>query len=69
MIRICILNVVPIRRGHQEHTVVFQYPVHFTDESGIVLESDHHGAENILRDLSRQGAPPPPSPDPKLTGE
>jgi hypothetical protein len=42
-------------------------------ESGIVLESDHHGAENILRDLSRQGvrqdAPPPPSPDPKLTGE
>jgi hypothetical protein len=37
-------------------------------ESGIVLESDHHGAENILRDLSRQGAPPPPSPDPKLTG-
>jgi circadian clock protein KaiC len=38
-------------------------------ESGIVLEGDHHGAENILRDLSRQGAPPPPSPDPKLTGE
>ena len=38
-------------------------------ESGIVLESDHHGAENILRDLSRQGAPPAPSPDPKLTGE
>ncbi|HEV7881892.1 RAD55 family ATPase [Bradyrhizobium sp.] len=38
-------------------------------ESGIVLESDHQGAENILRDLSRQGAPPPPSPDPQLTGE
>ena len=38
-------------------------------EGGIVLESDHRGAEDILRDLSRQGAPPPPSPDPKLTGE
>jgi len=37
-------------------------------ESGIVLDSDHHGAENILRDLSRQGAPPP-APDPNLTGE
>jgi circadian clock protein KaiC len=38
-------------------------------ESGIVLDEDHHGAENILRDLSRQGAPPPQAPDPKLTGE
>ena len=38
-------------------------------EGGIALEGDHRGAEDILRGLSNQGAPPPPSPDPKLTGE
>jgi circadian clock protein KaiC len=38
-------------------------------EGGIALEIDHRGAEDILRGLSSQGAPPPPSPDPRLTGE
>jgi circadian clock protein KaiC len=38
-------------------------------EGGIVLDDDHRRAEGILRDLSSQGAPPPPTPDPKLTGE
>jgi circadian clock protein KaiC len=37
-------------------------------EGGIALEVDQRGAEDILRGLSSQGAPPPPSPDPKLTG-
>jgi circadian clock protein KaiC len=38
-------------------------------EGGIVLDDDHRRAEGILRDLSSQGVPPPPYPDPKLTGE
>ncbi len=38
-------------------------------EGGIALDDDHRRAESILRDISSQGAPPPLSPDSKLTGE
>jgi circadian clock protein KaiC len=37
-------------------------------EGGIVLDDDHRRAEEILRDISSQGTPPPPSADLKLTG-
>jgi circadian clock protein KaiC len=38
-------------------------------EGGIVLDNDYIKAESILRQLTQQGGPPPPSSDPKLTGE
>jgi circadian clock protein KaiC len=38
-------------------------------EGGIVLDADHQRAEDILRDISSQGTPPPsPAADLKLTG-
>jgi circadian clock protein KaiC len=37
-------------------------------QGGIVLDADHQRAEGILRDISSQGAPPPPSGDLRLTG-
>ena len=38
-------------------------------EGGIVLDADHQRAELILRDISSEGTPPPPSADLRLTGE
>ena len=35
---------------------------------GIMLDTDHVGAEQILRDISNQGPQPPASCDPQLTG-
>jgi circadian clock protein KaiC len=37
-------------------------------EGGIVLDVDYQKAEGILRDISSQGTPAPPSADLKLTG-